>query len=228
MVTSNHGEDLFQHGHLGHGSIHYDTVILVPLLVLDPLVETRGQRNDQLVRSLDVAPTVLARAGIPPDELIFGQSLLPLMGLDDDPWQERDALSSTNLRAASIHSGDYKLILQRFGCDGEGHLPGKIHGRMLVKTCTELFDTSQDPDETRNLASQIPDRARSMEDLLLKWLDDRVRQTEEGGRQLIDERFMKVLKERGYWEGDDLDKTLRAMPTPRPAERAMKNRKKKK
>lgn len=83
VVTSDHGDEFMEHGGLGHGTTLEKELIRVPLLFhvvpesgtrLDPRL---ARRVDQLVRNLDVAPTILdlAQAPIPAD--FEGVSLVP-------------------------------------------------------------------------------------------------------------------------------------------------------
>jgi len=64
VVTADHGEEFQEHGARGHGKTLYDEVIRVPLIVLAPGPPQAGV-VEHLVSSVDIAPTVLALAGIP-------------------------------------------------------------------------------------------------------------------------------------------------------------------
>ena len=76
VVTADHGEELHDHGELGHCRTLYDELIRVPLLVLDT---TRHERHDvrDIVSLIDVAPTVLTLAGIPLPAAFEGHALSP-------------------------------------------------------------------------------------------------------------------------------------------------------
>ncbi|QQR73696.1 MAG: sulfatase [Holophagales bacterium] len=63
VVTSDHGEEFLEHGHLSHVET-YEETLHVPLLVLRPGQKT-GQRVESLVESIDLAPTLLELAGLP-------------------------------------------------------------------------------------------------------------------------------------------------------------------
>jgi hypothetical protein len=91
MVMSDHGEDLYEHGGYGH-CLLYDTILHVPLVVVDP--RTPGQRAPTArVQTVDLAPTILARAGIPLDQTMVGQPLTPLLGGPGE-FVERDLSAS--------------------------------------------------------------------------------------------------------------------------------------
>jgi arylsulfatase A-like enzyme len=63
VVTSDHGEEFLEHGSWEHQKTLYGEVIRVPLVVRGPGVPAR--REPAPVSLLDVAPTVLAWAGLP-------------------------------------------------------------------------------------------------------------------------------------------------------------------
>ncbi|MCC6847885.1 MAG: sulfatase-like hydrolase/transferase [Deltaproteobacteria bacterium] len=65
IVTSDHGEEFFEHGRKGHHKALFDESIRVPLVVRYPPRVAAGATIDAQVRLLDVAPTLLALAGLP-------------------------------------------------------------------------------------------------------------------------------------------------------------------
>lgn len=75
IVLSDHGEDLLDHGFLGHRISLQDATTQVPLLVRLPKAQRRAGRVPGLVRLLDVAPTVLGQAGVAVPESFEGQDL---------------------------------------------------------------------------------------------------------------------------------------------------------
>lgn len=141
VVTSDHGESLYEHGLVGHSSL-YDHDLKVPLVVAAPLGTARGRRVSAQVRSVDIAPTVLQLAGLAPLAAIDGRSLLPFLrgeaAAPRDAWSY--ALSTArgvSLRAAR---GQQKLIVQDTIFD-------PFRGTL------EVYDLRHDPRELRNLAA---------------------------------------------------------------------------
>ena len=74
VVVSDHGESLGDHGEPGHGMLLYESAMRIPFVIAGPGVG-RGERHDP-VSLVDVAPTVLARAGLAPLEGVDGHDLL--------------------------------------------------------------------------------------------------------------------------------------------------------
>ena len=84
VVTADHGEELFDHGHVGHGYSLYEEVLHVPLLVSLP-----GQRTrldvDATVSLLDLAPTLLDLLGLPAPPSFGGRSLRDVVARANGP-----------------------------------------------------------------------------------------------------------------------------------------------
>ncbi len=82
VFTSDHGDYLGDHW-LGEKEMFHDTVVKVPLIVVDPSPQadvTRGSSCDALVEAIDLAPTFLQALGLPvASEWIEGRSLLNLL-----------------------------------------------------------------------------------------------------------------------------------------------------
>lgn len=129
-LVADHGESLGEHGEETHSLFLYESALRVPFLVKAPgLAPGRSRRPASLV---DVAPILLARAGLPPLQDIDGLDVI--VARDDG----RDLYAETlvpyleygwaGLRA--LRRGDLKLI------DGPG---------------PELYDLRRDPGESRTL-----------------------------------------------------------------------------
>ncbi len=137
VALGDHGESLNEHGEGTHGLFIYDATLRVPLIIRSPYDRLRGRSVGSVVRSEDVMPTVLDLLGVEPPRRIGGRSLAPLMGgavsdmnLDGyaESYYPRYHYGWSPLRA--IRAGRYKYI--------EAPRP-------------ELYDTQQDPSETKNL-----------------------------------------------------------------------------
>ena len=83
VLTSDHGEGLGAHGEDTHSFFVYDSVMRVPLVLWGAKLPA-GRRVGSLVRTVDIAPTVLDLLGAPPLPDIQGVSLRPLLAGDGD------------------------------------------------------------------------------------------------------------------------------------------------
>ncbi len=77
IVTSDHGEEFFEHGKMAHTQVYPESV-LVPLLVVHP-EQTKGRRVSEIVETVDLAATILELAGVTDPPQTSGRSLVPLI-----------------------------------------------------------------------------------------------------------------------------------------------------
>ena len=75
IVTSDHGDEFMDHGGFGHGMSLEMEMLHIPMIMFGPGVATR--READLVRQLDLAPTITDLAGLPTQPHFAGTSLLP-------------------------------------------------------------------------------------------------------------------------------------------------------
>lgn len=90
IFSSDHGSLLGDHGLSGKW-LMYENSIRVPLIIVDPRVnpELAGQRRDEIVLSIDLAPTMLALAGIEILDSMQGDNMMPLVRRESVPWRSR-------------------------------------------------------------------------------------------------------------------------------------------
>ena len=137
VIASSHGESLGAHGEDTHGIFLYDETVHVPLVLKLPKNQMAGKQIKNRARLLDIAPTVLAEAGIPVPAQMQGQSLMRIA----------QASSQTEQPAYSRS----ELPQQGFGCSVlESWRAGKYLYIRAPKP--ELYDVSVDPNATHNLA----------------------------------------------------------------------------
>jgi arylsulfatase A-like enzyme len=149
----------------GKGTI-YEGGIRVPLIVDWPGVTKPGSTSTALVQTTDLFPTFLAMAGVPlpADYPGDGVSIVPLLA--GEKTNVRNAVytyfphnvdATGNLSGAAVRRGHDKLI--RYFAenpDGSDRL--------------ELYDLTDDPGETRNLATEKTALAAELNDLLGAYL----------------------------------------------------------
>ena len=79
VLTSDHGEEFFEHGDKGHQKTLYDEVIRIPLIFSCPGVLPEGEAHEPQVRIIDVYPTLMGLLGLDPPPEILGRDLGPLI-----------------------------------------------------------------------------------------------------------------------------------------------------
>jgi arylsulfatase A-like enzyme len=157
IVTADHGEGLGNHDWLDHVRFLYNEAVRVPLIVYAD-ERWEGRRVRDLVRHVDVMPTLLAILGLPFEQPGFtsvGRSLLPLL----DGVKVAPAMSFSVRRPWGSDHRDWErgevFALQDLDWKYIAHTDGK----------DEFFDLRSDPLELRNLVeapSPVRDRLSEM------------------------------------------------------------------
>jgi hypothetical protein len=122
VLTSDHGEEFFEHGRMVHEQVYHHN-LHVPLLILHPDPAT-GRRVAALVQSIDLAPTLYQLAGIRPGSPLPGRSLAPLMFRDQERGPEEAYAEGFVDRVRTVYrrtpAGLFKLIVNSPQMDREG------------------------------------------------------------------------------------------------------------
>jgi arylsulfatase A-like enzyme len=101
VVYSDHGMELFEHDTWGQGnSAVGEASPRIPLIIRDPRKPPRGI-EEQVVRSVDLAPTLLELAGACPAPTMEGVSLVPCFAAHDH-CPQLDAFNETGIWIADI------------------------------------------------------------------------------------------------------------------------------
>ena len=192
IVTSDHGEQLGQHGIWGHAGLH-EPVIRVPLIMRCPGKLPRGLRVRGYAQHADIVPTILELAGISVSHRFDGTSLLSLIRGE---WGREFAVCET-WGERCIVRGEWKLIVHY-----EAELkalpevfpqPYRLREYALkwpLKTLLErvrvkggvgyeFYNLREDPMETVNLAEEEGDVLGELKALLDEWIGERVGEGED-------------------------------------------------
>lgn len=148
VFTSDHGDNLGEHGKFFKGSMLEGTVG-VPLLVYWPGHAVPGGKTIEAnVSHIDLVPTLLQAAGITPPDHMSGRSLLPLItgkeSWEDHPVWSEGYLRNTEPDQLMLKKGDYKLVYQRDFKSGEYRK--SLHN--IRKDPWELHDLAADPEKS--------------------------------------------------------------------------------
>jgi arylsulfatase A-like enzyme len=176
VFTSDHGEELGDHGGWKHGHTLYNEQIRVPLVFRWDGRVRDGNRVSGSVRLLDVVPTVLSAAGLDLPPELDGADLMPVLaGMATLPRRVAMAehLSFGPLRAAAVLD-QWKLILfnreEPFEpADALEEATWPVDRERLERI--ELYDLVADPGETVDLSAEAPDRVEQLAPALHSQLD---------------------------------------------------------
>lgn len=160
IVTSDHGEELAEHGGFFHGHSLYEEVVRVPLLVRWPRGFDRVRRTSEPASLIDVYPTLLDLCGIEAPAGLQGASLEPVLRGGTLASERGLALElgprplKSDITLIGWIRSDWKLIRER--APGSG---------------SQLYRLSEDPGEKHDLAATNRDLVRRLELELKRWLD---------------------------------------------------------
>jgi arylsulfatase A-like enzyme len=179
VLTSDHGEEFFEHGSIGHGKHLHDETIRIPMVIKPPASwkPAVGREVQQLVELRQLAPTLLdaANVGISVDQQ--NQSLLPSL-LGQKQETERTFVVSELGPFISIRTDRLKLILKQ-------GTPER-----------SLYDLVEDPGEKHNVAAERNSDVKRLESLYREWRDH-LKPIETQSTEL-DSETLEGLKALGY------------------------------
>lgn len=143
IFTADHGDLMGDHQLMLKGPMHYQALIRVPLIWSDTPDRRTAPREAALAGTIDIAPTILDRAGVAAPNGMLGRSLLPVLAghaeevrsalLIEEEGQRIAFGFERPVRMRTLLSDGYRLSLYE-GVDW-----------------AELYDLRNDPLEMRNL-----------------------------------------------------------------------------
>jgi arylsulfatase A-like enzyme len=151
IFTADHGEELWDHGRIGHGQSLREELVHVPMLISYPPLFPPGKTVNEGVEIIDLMPTIVDAIGgkIPADAQ--GESLIALAQGGDGAGYPRPAIGSQYELAHTMRLGRWKLWV---GGSGD----------------TKLFDASTDAAEAHELTAERPLERRFVEDAMGVWM----------------------------------------------------------
>ena len=142
IFTADHGDSLEEHGERTHGLFIYESTTRVPLFFAGPGVPA-GRHVDSLVRTVDIAPTLLELLGLPGAERMDGTTLAKLW---DGGTDSRTAYMET--LAPRENFGWAELRGLRNQAD-----------KVILAPRPEAYDLAHDAGEARNTWQDGPQQA---------------------------------------------------------------------
>ena len=164
----------------------YDDLIHIPLIITSPNIQAQKIKN--LVRTIDIFPTILELLQFEHHENIDGHSLIPIINgekLEESyVYMERDLmLKHSTLDVCGIRTSEFKYF--RAASDSTE----KIH----------LYDLKKDPLEENNIAQNETELVQKMEADLKKIQQGIVKNTKNiSYKEDHDEKVKEELRKLGY------------------------------
>lgn len=188
ILTSDHGEEFWEHEGMGHGHSLYDEQLQVPLIMKLPR-STERKRISTRVSMAGIMPTILELCGIDYDRKTLSVgSLVPLWGMKPESFLERPLISTglaRNEDRESVVFGGVKYI------------------RTVLTHREELYDLIVDPGEHNSLAHSSVEKVEQARKILREQGKAAATLRQHYGlageeKRELDEETKELLKTLGY------------------------------
>jgi arylsulfatase A-like enzyme len=150
IMTSDHGEEFWDHGKIGHGQSLREELVHVPFLVSYPPYFPPGKVVEEGIDVMDALPTITDALGVATPDAVQGESLIPLAA-GVGAGYPRPAIASQYELAHTMRLGRYKMWV-----GGSGDV--------------RFHDAASDPHEDNDLAASRPVERRALTDALGTWM----------------------------------------------------------
>jgi arylsulfatase A-like enzyme len=192
MLTSDHGEDLYERNYyFSHSASIYDSSLRIPWIVRWPGRVPAGVQLAGVTEAIDIAPTLLDLAGLRVPRDFAGVSLARRLRTSAPPAGERYAFSELEDRVVSIRSQRYRYVYNPDDFDFPLGLDGP--GAVYPIAPAELYAHDGDPGERRNVVAAEPEVATGLAERIRRW--QREHDWEERSRAHADKRIPDELRE---------------------------------
>lgn len=172
ILTSDHGEEFYEHGSWEHTNSVYNETIKIPLIIKFFNSEYAGKKIEKFARIIDIMPTILDALGIdPPKHHLDGESLLALLSSEEQENRERIFICelASNVmqrhvpKKVAINREKHKFILNQ---DYKPEDLAYFSSPPPDTNPMEVFDLEADPDELENKVRENPRLAQALLDYL--------------------------------------------------------------
>lgn len=209
VITSDHGDEFYEHGQVYHSHSLYDELLHVPLIMVGPGVQAGVHRTQ--VGLIDIAPTILGVLGLTPMQKgMMGVDLTPVLtGYAEPPERLLFSFlqySEVPYSIAAARSDEWKLIAWKVAALRDYTLKKTakeyLHKLRLDRRedFAELFDLRSDPGETRDVGAEQPDARDRFAAILTRRQEEaeRLNVADETESPVLREKDVEALKALGY------------------------------
>ena len=202
ILTSDHGEEFYEHKSWHHTHSVYNETIKVPLIIKFFNSNNMGKKIQKFARLIDIMPTILEALGINSSKYqMDGKSLLELLSDEKKEMEERIFIAelAPNVmqrhvpKKVAINLGKHKLIINNeFKSEDLAYF---LFSLPKIEPM-EVFDLEKDPDELYNKSREYPQLTRE----LLNFLKNQNKMTREVSAEedKMSEELREQLRALGY------------------------------
>lgn len=184
IFTSDHGEAFNEHKNFLHNDLYKET-LHVPLIIVYPKIIPENVKIEQLVRLVDIMPTIFDVLDIDANMYMQGDSLLPAINKKD---LNLSCYSTHNIKEnftfESIRTKEYSYIFKNWP----------------KHTYQHLYDISKDPNEKLDIRKNKPEIVNKLIMSLsrMKTICKKLNTQKSSKEVLPDPETIKKLKTLGY------------------------------
>lgn len=195
VFTSDHGEEIFDHGNIGHVHSLYQELVRIPLVMKFAQRNPTKSRESGLWQQIDLLPTVLEQAGVARPANLMGRAYHPGQANDlegrpaffeveagRDAKETKQASHDFLEEGTALRTARWKLI----------HFEASAYPKVV----RGLFDLQKDATETDNLILEYPVTALELERQLS--LHKNLQRLRNDGGKASHEETRKILKSLQY------------------------------
>ena len=191
IITADHGEGLWDHDVMGHGSSLHREQIHVPFLLLLPEDKTERKIN-QVVTTSDILPTVRGLLGLPASDHDEGVNLKPMLS-GKKVSKDREFVFS-HLNRILINQSNKEIIYGEYiSC-----IYQNWHFMKRLPSGRFLFDLKNDWLQKRNMVRKESEMAKMLEDAFYKFDRSCKKYEGESEKVFLDKNMLEKLKSLGY------------------------------
>lgn len=197
IITSDHGDEFFEHKGKGHCTTLYDEVIRVPLIIRPPRGKDKTKIIPATARSIDIAATVLKFAGCTIPDSFQGKNLPAVNPSHSTENVCYPAFSETSVvrrgpdgRPVMFEEDGHKLLVEQNLLKLIRENPGNTR---------ELYSIAGNPRETKNLLQDKPELNSLFADTI-NYYEKGLKGESDLEAVSLDEETQDQLKALGYIE----------------------------
>ena len=183
IITSDHGEGLWDHGHMDHGQSLFLEEINVPLIIKLPEIK-KGKKIYTPVSTIDIFPTIVRLFDFKIRTKLEGVNLIPLI---NDKKYEKNRYIFSYLWKKIDKVKEFKAVIFH-----------KYHYIENNKGDKFLFDMSNDKKEKFNIYSLHPETALLLRKKFYHFFRNSRKYQSKKTSVTLDKEKLKILKSLGY------------------------------
>ena len=156
MITSDHGQEFYEHSDFGHKALYYDEILHIPLVVYGQ----KRMQSDSLRSQVDIPPTILSLYGITPPSDYCGSPIF--LNFEKEVVISESSHNEKGIYVTGHEPGDitYHSECTSYACRTKKWKYIQQYGQ------EQLYNVKEDLKEKHNVVTEYPDVAAELRKIL--------------------------------------------------------------